>query len=302
MIQSVKTRWDRIFSVISPYIYVAPALIFFALFFAYPVYFGVKLSFHDWNGLTSINAMKYIGLGNYKELLTDPLFWRSFKNTVVFTVFTTILQMSFSFILAFSLWYFPLRFNRALRSIIFVPGIISMVILGLVWRELLSTEGMVNGTLSAITGSRVLIQWLGTPKIVLWTIILVDTWIFTGTNMILWLAGLLAIPSDLIDAAKIDGANVRQLVTYVVIPEIGHVTSLSLLLNIIGGFQAFAIVYVLTRGGPAHYSDLLTTYVFWIAFFSDGPQRFGYASAISVVMIVILLVFSYVRINMSKVL
>jgi ABC-type sugar transport system permease subunit len=120
--------------------------------------------------------------------------------------------------------------------------------------------------------------------------------------MILWLAGLLAIPSDLIDAAKIDGAKLRQMVGYVVIPLISHVTSLSLLLNVIGGFQAFGIVYVLTRGGPAHLSELLTTYVFWTAFFSDGPQRFGYASAIAVVMIIILLTFSFIRINMSKVL
>jgi len=177
-----------------------------------------------------------------------------------------------------------------------------MVILGLVWRDLLSTHGMVNNILSFISGAEVVSQWLGNPKTVLWTIILVDTWIFAGTNMILWLAGLLAIPSDLIDAAKIDGANVRQLVGYVVIPEISHVISLSLLLNVIGGFQAFAIVYVLTRGGPAHFSELLSTYVFWIAFFSDGPQRFGYASAISVVMIIILLTFSFIRIKLSRVL
>jgi ABC-type sugar transport system permease subunit len=120
--------------------------------------------------------------------------------------------------------------------------------------------------------------------------------------MILWLAGMLAIPSDLIDAAKIDGANVRQLVSRLVVPLLKQVTSLSLLLNIIGGFQAFAIVYVTSRGGPAHLSEVLATYVFWNAFYSAGPQRFGYASTIAAIMVIILLVFSFVRIRMSRIL
>lgn len=120
--------------------------------------------------------------------------------------------------------------------------------------------------------------------------------------MILWLAGMLAIPSDLLDAAKIDGANVRQLVRRVIAPLLSHVSSLSLLLNIIGGFQAFAIVYVTTRGGPAHQSEVLATYVFWNAFYSAGPQRFGYASTVAAIMVIVLLAFSFVRVRMSKIL
>ena len=107
---------------------------------------------------------------------------------------------------------------------------------------MLSNEGLVNGFLTALTGDKVAIQWLGNPRLVLWTIMAIDTWVFTGTNMILWLAGMLAIPSELLDAAKIDGANVRELVRHIVVPLLKHVYSLSLLLNIIGGFQAFAIV------------------------------------------------------------
>jgi ABC-type sugar transport system permease subunit len=302
MIRSIKRSWDRFFRVFSPYLYVAPALILFSLFFAYPVYFGFKLSFHEWNGLTSINNMKFVGLLNFQELMTDPLFWKSFKNTVIFSVVTTALQMSISFLLAFTLWYYPRRINKALRAIIFFPGVVSTVILGLTWRKLLSSYGMVNSIFSGITGTDVLIQWLGNPKLVLGSIIVVDTWIFTGTNMILWLSGLLGIPADVIDAAKIDGANIRQMIRRVILPLLSHVTSLSLILNIIGGFQAFSTVYVMTRGGPAHSSEVLATYVFWLAFYSSGPQRFGYASAVAVIMIVILIVFSYFRVRASKVL
>jgi ABC-type sugar transport system permease subunit len=297
-----KNSWETIRTQISPYLYIAPALIFFALFLAYPVYFAIKLSFHDWNGMTGLDAMKYVGLANYKELLSDNLFWLALRNTAIFTVVTTLAQMLLSFILAFALWYFTLPLKTTMRAIIFFPGIVSLVILGLIWRELLSTQGLINGFLGLLAGTDVTIQWLGNPKLALWTVITIDTWVFTGTNMILWLAGMMSIPSDLLDAARIDGANVRQLVRHVVGPLLSHVFSLSLLLNIIGGFQVFAIVYVTTHGGPAHQTEVLATYVFWNAFYSAGPQRFGYASAIATVMVVILLIFSYFRIKMSKIL
>ena len=299
---SPKYSWGKFAAATVPYLYVAPALIFFALFLAYPVYFALKLSFHEWNGLTSIDQMDYVGLANFKELLSDRLFWLSLKNTVLFAIVTTVAQMGISFLLAFALWYFPLPLNKMLRAIIFYPGVVSMVILGLIWREMLANEGLVNGFLTALTGDKVAIQWLGNPKLVLWTVMAIDTWIFTGTNMILWLAGMLAIPSELLDAARIDGANIRQLVRHIVVPLLRHVYSLSLLLNIIGGFQAFAIVYVTTRGGPAHQSEVLATYVFWNAFYSAGPQRFGYASTIAAFMVIVLLLFSYIRIRVGKLL
>jgi ABC-type sugar transport system permease subunit len=299
--KAVKGTLQRLFAWLAPYLYIAPAMIFFSLFLAYPVYFALKLSFYDWNGLTGLDHIKFIGLSNYQELVGDKLFWLSFWNTVKFSVVTTIAQMVLSFFLAFALWYFPLPFKKTLRSLIFFPGVVSMVILGLIWREMLSSEGLVNGLLSAVTGSNMTIQWLGNPNLVMWTVMAVDTWIFTGTNMVLWLAGMLSIPKDLIDAAKIDGANIRQLVWYVVSPLLKHVYSLSLLLNFIGGFQAFAIVYVTTRGGPAHLSEVLATYVFWLAFYSAGPQRFGYASAVASIIVIILLIFSYTRIRMSNI-
>jgi ABC-type sugar transport system permease subunit len=292
--------WRKFAASTTPYLYIAPAFIFFALFLAYPIYFALRLSLHQWNGLTGIDGMRYIGLANFEELLTDRLFWLSMKNTALFAVVTTIAQMTISFLLAFVLWYFPLPLKKTLRAIIFFPGIVSIVILGLIWREMLSSEGLVNALLGVFAGKDVSIQWFGNPKLVLWTIMAIDTWIFTGTSMILWLAGMMAIPSDLLDAAKIDGANVRQIVRNVVAPLLKHVFSLSLLINFIGGFQAFAIVYVTTRGGPAHQSEVLATYVFWNAFYSLGPQRFGYASAIATVMVTILLFFSYVRIRMGK--
>jgi len=299
---SLKHNSRKFITSIIPYLYIAPAFIFFALFLAYPVYFALRLSLHQWNGMTGFDGMRYIGLANFEELLTDRLFWLSMKNTALFAVVTTVAQMAISFLLAFALWYFPLPLKKTLRAIIFFPGIVSIVILGLIWREMLSSEGLVNTLLGVVAGKDVSIQWFGNPRLVLWTIMAIDIWIFTGTNMILWLAGMLAIPSDLLDAARIDGANVRQIVRRVVAPLLKHVFSLSLLINFIGGFQAFAIVYVTTRGGPAHQSEMLATYVFWNAFYSLGPQRFGYASAIATVMVMILLVFSYTRIRMGKVL
>lgn len=299
---SSKHIWSRCITAAVPYLYVAPALVFFALFLAYPVYFALMLSLHQWNGMTGMDGIRYIGLANFEELLTDRLFWLSMKNTFVFAIVTTVAQMAISFMLAFALWHFRLPLKKTLRAVIFFPGLVSIVILGLVWREMLSTEGLVNALLGVFAGTDVSIQWFGNPKLVLWTVIAIDTWIFTGINMILWLAGMMGIPSDLLDAARVDGANIWQMVRHVVAPLLKHVYSLSLLINFIGGFQAFAIIYVTTRGGPAHLSELLATYVFWNAFYSAGPQRFGYASAIATVMITILFVFSYARIRRSELL
>lgn len=292
----------RVISASGPYLYVLPALVLFGLFLAFPVYTAIDLSLRDWSGFSALGSARFIGLANFGDLLNDELFWLSLKNTVVFTIVTTVAQMAIGFVLAFALWYYSLPFAKSLRALIFFPSLVSMVIIGLIWREILSTDGLANNFLSLILGERIRVLWFGNARLVLWTIIWIDTFTYAGWSMVLWLAGMMDIPKEQMDAARIDGAGVSQLLRYVVLPGTEHVASLSLLLNLIGGFQAFAVVYVTTRGGPAHLSEVLSTYVFYNAFYQTGPQRVGYASAIATLMVLVLLVFSYVRIRQSKLL
>src|SRR5437763_10511497 len=135
---------------LTPYAYIAPAVVIFCLFLAYPVWFAVRLAFHEWNGLTPLDQMRYVGLQNFQGLFTDSIFQQALFNTTIFTVATTVLQMAIAFVLAFTLWYFKPRFAGIMRAVFFFPTVLSMVMVGLTWQQLLQLSGPINGALSAL--------------------------------------------------------------------------------------------------------------------------------------------------------
>lgn len=277
---------------LGPYLYVLPAFTIFGLFLAFPVGFAVWLAFHQWNGFLPLAKAPSVGFSNFKELGTDPVFREALKNTALFTVVSTAAQMAIAFLLAFALWFYKMRFSKFLRALYFFPTILSMVMVGLTWRQLLDQGGPVNSLFHA--------DWLGSPNLVLWTIIWVSTWQWSGWTMILYLAGMVGIPNEVIEAAKLDGASSFSILRTIVFPMVRHVTALALLLNVIGGFQVFDTIYVMTGGGPNHASEVLGTYSFWEAFSAYGPGQLGYAAAIAVAMVVVLFVFSFARVRLSR--
>jgi ABC-type sugar transport system permease subunit len=287
-------RWE---GRVAPYFYVLPALTFFTLFLAFPVGFAFWLSLHSWDGLTSLSQAPYVGFSNFTEAFHDPIFWQSFRDTVLFTVATTAFQMAVAFLLAFTLWFFKLRFASLLRAIYFFPAVLSMVFVGLLWRQLLTGGGAID-TLAGHIGLHV--QWLADPSVVMWVVIWVTNWQWTGWSMILFLAGMVGIPNDIVEAAKIDGASSFRVLRTIAVPLLRPVTALVMLLNVIGGFQVFDTIYVMTGGGPAHASEVLGTYAYWLGFAQFGPGELGYAATIAVLMVAVLFVFSYMRIRMAR--
>lgn len=283
---------------LSGYAYVAPAVLIFVFFLAFPVAFAVWLAFHSWNGLTPLGDAAYIGFSNFKDLIHDEVFRQALKNTVFFTAVTTALQMLVAFLLAFTLWYYKIRFANLLRGLFFFPTVISMVVVGLTWHQMLVVGGPVSEVFASLGLDN--IGWLTNSNLVMWVVAWVSTWQWAGWTMVLMLAGMMGVPNQLVQAAKIDGAGGFAIARTIVLPLIGHVTALALLLNVIGGFQVFDTIYVLTGGGPNHASEVLGTYTYWQAFSAFGPGELGYASAIAVMMILVLFVFSYVRIRMSQ--
>jgi ABC-type sugar transport system permease subunit len=173
-----------------------------------------------------------------------------------------------------------------------------MVFVGLTWQQLLAVGGPVDGLLAVFGASHV--SWLSTPDLVLWVVVWVASWQWSGWTMVLFLAGMMGQPKEAIEAAQIDGAGTFAIATRVVIPMQRPVIALALLLNVVGGFQVFDTIYVLTGGGPNHASEVVGTYTYWQAFSAYGPGQLGYASAISVVMTVILFGFAYTRVRMSR--
>ena len=280
------------------YLYVAPALIVFCLFLAFPVGFATWLAFHEWTGLTAISAAPWVGLSNFRGLWSDVLFRQALWHTVLFAVASTILQMGIAFLLAFTLWYYRLRFSGFLRAFFFFPTVISMVFVGLTWQQLLTFGGPIDGLFKALGVGH--IDWLSNPNVVMWVVVWVSNVAVVRLDDGALPGGDDGPSSELVEAAKIDGAGDFAIARRVVFPLLRYVTALALLLNVIGGFQVFDTIYVLTGGGPNHASEVLGTYSYWEAFSGFGPGELGYASAMAVVMIIVLFVFAYVRIRMAR--
>ena len=299
--EAASERWAgevRYKDALAGYLFVSPALIVFLLFLAYPVCFSLWLSFRQWNGFTPLDQAPFVGLANFVALAADRVFHKAALNTVIFAVASTALQMVVAFFLAFTLWYHQLRFATFLRALFFFPTVISMVFVGLTWQQLLAVDGPVDGLLAIFGASHV--SWLANPDLVLWVVVWVASWQWAGWTMVLFLAGMMSQPPEVIEAALIDGASTFDIATRVVIPIQRPVIALALLLNVVGGFQVFDTIYVLTGGGPNHASEVVGTYTYWQAFSAYGPGQLGYASAISVVMTVILFAFAYARVRMSS--
>jgi ABC-type sugar transport system permease subunit len=273
-------------------------MMLFILFLAFPIGFAVWLSFRQWNGFTPLNQAPFVGFGNFAALLEDGVFHKALRNTVLFAATSTAVQMAIAFVLAFTLWYYTLRFSVFFRALFFFPTVISMVFVGLTWQQLLGVGGPVDALLGVLGVQHV--AWLSNPDLVLWVIVWVSSWQWAGWTMVLFLAGMMSLDRELIEAAHLDGAGSFTIAVEVVAPLLHHVIALALLLNVIGGFQVFDTIYVLTGGGPNHASESLGTYTYWLAFSAYGPGELGYASAATVLMTLALFVFAYFRVRMSR--
>jgi ABC-type sugar transport system permease subunit len=278
--------------------FVAPALLLFAAFIAFPVGFALWLSLHSWDGFVPVTQARWVGIDNFRALIDDIVFRTAVRNTTLYAVLSTVVQVGVGFVLAFALWHLQPRLSGAMRALIFLPTVLSMVVVGAAWSHMLAYDGPVNGVLGVIGVSPV--GWLSDPEIVKYVIVWVASWQWAGWTMVLLLAGMLGIPRELVEASAIDGASSFTVARRVVAPLMRPVLGLAVLLNVIGAFQVFDTVYVLTGGGPNHASEMLGTYSYWIAFSGSGPGDLGYAASLSVVMIAALFAFAIVRIRMSR--
>lgn len=261
-----------------------PALILFGVFVIYPIFYIFAASLYEWDG---INQAVYVGLQNYIEMLTDDRAFRvAIRNSLYWTVLTIFPQMILGFVLA-SLLTSGIPFQNAFRVIFFMPAIISPVVLGIIWQRIYAPFGGLLADLAWETGARFLMQpYLSDPKIAIFSAIAVNVWQWTGFSMLMYVAGLNSLPREVLSAAEVDGAGSLQRTRYIVLPMLRHVHQTLILLGVIGTLQTFALVYMLTKGGPNHATEMLPTYIFQKAFTLQGM---GYASALAVALLAIAL-------------
>jgi raffinose/stachyose/melibiose transport system permease protein len=266
-------------------LFLLPALVLFVGLVLLPMLLGVYTSLFKWNGFGAPTS--FVGLGNFVRLLEDAVFLGDLKRGLVLVLLSVLVQLPVALGLALLLNQ-RLRFRGLYRLIFFAPYVLSEVITGILFTMVLSpTGGLVNRVFEVfgVAGQ----TWLSDPDSVLLALFFVTSWKYFGFHMILYLAGRQEIPPDLTEAAMMDGASTWQIFRNVTLPLLGPTIRISVFLSIIGAVQLFDIVWVLTGGGPIHASETMA-----VTMFQHGFRRYevGYASAISVAIFSISLVFA----------
>jgi len=261
--------------------FVAPAAIFFGFFLLLPVLAVVAMAFTRWTGF-DVGAVAWSGVHNFGSLGRDPVFAKALWHTVLFVVLSTIFLNAFGLGLALVVDS-RVRGHDFLRVAMFLPLGISPVVTAVLWQQLLGPYGFVNSLLENVLGiTHTPIGFLGTPNLAFATVIAAAIWQYSGYNMLLYYAGLQTLPRERMEAAAIDGARALSRIRWVVVPHLRPIMAVAVVLNMIGGWKVFDLVYVLTQGGPNRATEVLSTYLYQQAF---SFNSLGYASAIALVII-----------------
>jgi len=269
-------------------ILLGPALVVFLAFVILPVILAAYYGFFSWSGYGP--PTDFVGLRNYITILTDPDFHEALGHNFFIVVFSLVLQGPLALGLALLLNR-KLRFQSAIRVLIFVPYVISEVVVGLGWSLMLQTTGAVNGLLEKIGLGFLRADWLADPSVAIWTLMLIITWKYVGFAVILFLAGLQGIPEELSEAAAIDGASYWQIQRHIVLPLMGPTIRIWAFLSIIGSLQLFDLVWIIWGQYVASTAGTSTMATYMVAN-GRNAGSFGYGSAVAVVMFLISLVIA----------
>jgi raffinose/stachyose/melibiose transport system permease protein len=288
---------DR-FPQILPWLFLAPALTVYTVVVVYPMVYSVYLSLFRWDGISPDKV--FVGIQNYVSLLTtNDVFWIALKNNSIWLVAALFLPTSIG--LGFALLLnLKLRGSHIFRSLFYFPAVLSLAVVGLIWSWIYHpTLGVLNKTLAAIGMKGLQHNWLSDPQIAIYPVIIAATWNAVGLPMLLFLAGLQTIPSELIEAAKVEGAGPIRRFYYVTFPLLRETTLIVLAITAINALKAYDIVYAMTYGGPANKTQLLST---WMYFLTYNYNTVGQGTAIAVILFVLTLIFAipYLRIMTRK--
>jgi multiple sugar transport system permease protein len=271
-------------------LFLLPFLVAYVLFLIWPIILGFRMSFFNWS-LVSSGARKFLGLGNYRELLGDPVFWSSLWHTLLFTILSTPPLVLIALVLAmlvnrvrFAQWFFRFSF--------FAPFVLPVSVVALIWIWLFQPGyGLINSYLTSLGLGEV--SWLTDENVAMITVVIVTVWWTVGFNFVLYLAGLQEIPTDLYDASAVDGASALEQTRWVTIPLLSRTTVLVVVLQILASLKVFDQIYVMYTQGGLNYpvTRPIVGYVYDQGFTS---YRVGYGSAMSYAFFLIILLVSLV--------
>ncbi len=270
------------------WLYLLPGLLIYLGFTFYPILETVRTSFYEWNGFSA--QRDWIGLRNYQALFSDTQFISAFLHNLVFILFYCILPVFIGLLLASVLSRKALPGMTFFRTVLFLPQVISMVVVGVIWRWIFNPQfGPLNVLLNALGLSGLTRAWLGDFALALPAVGSIGTWVQYGFCMILFLAGMQHISEEYYEASSLDGANAFQQFVHITIPGLRAEIGVALVTTIIAALRVFDLVYVTTRGGPGNATLVVGFLIYRSAF---QQNRIGYASAIATILMLIILVIS----------
>ena len=270
------------------FLFCLPNILFFLVFFVAPAVVGIWYSFTNYNGL---KKMDFVGLENYITLFQDAEFYKVLFNTAKFVLVFVPAGYVVALGLAVLLSADAMKGSTILRILVYWPTLLSTIMVGLTWKWIFGENfGLLNYLLEQMGIPR--IGWASNPGAAFFTSVIASVWAGCGTNMLIFIGALKQIPEELKEAARIDGANSWQIFKAITIPHLRPVTFMVLILSMITGFKEFAMVQTLTNGGPGTATTYMIQYIYTTGF---TKLRVGYASAVSMVLFVILMVLSFVQ-------
>lgn len=276
--------WQRYRMTITPWLFLAPAILFFLTYVIVPIFQSFGISLLEWDGL---GQAEYVGLRNYEELYYDPAFYTSLKNNVLWLLLYLLAIPAGLFIALFLNQ--TIAGIRIYKSLFFFPFVISQVVVGLVFSWFYDpTFGLLNVMLGWFGAGP--INVLGDDRYVTYGIIAAGLWPQTAYCMILYLTGLNAVDPEQVEAGRLDGAKGLRMLWYVVLPQLRPATFIAFVVTIIGALRSFDLISIMTNGGPFGASRVLSFYMFEVAL-SEYGFRMGYGAAIAVVLFLIMLCF-----------
>jgi ABC-type sugar transport system permease subunit len=276
------------------YLWVSPALVLYAIFTLTPLIAGVYLAMLRWDG---IKPAKFIGLDNFERMLHDEKLRVALMHNVQYAIGTVIGKNLLALGLALLLSQ-ALRGRAVYRTALFLPVVMSFVVVGILWTWIYNDDfGLVNNLLRSVHLGGLAQDWLGDTRIALWSLIAVDIWKWYGFHMVIYLAGLQTIPAEYYEAARLDGASRWRQLTGITIPLLKPVIVVNVTLSLLGAMNVFDIPYVMTEGGPANSTNVAALHMYVQAF---KFNRLGYGSAISYGLFTLITVIALVQLKLMS--
>jgi multiple sugar transport system permease protein/raffinose/stachyose/melibiose transport system permease protein len=268
------------------YVFALPALILFLMFVAYPILWVIDESLNPANGAG-------LSMSAYNAVLADPVFWTALWNMTVWGAITIPVQMAIGGLIAYFIERHTFLLKGFFRTMFFLPVVTSVSVVAIVWVQIYAPYYGVGQEYLKYIGIRMSNSPLGDPHMAIYALIVVNIWQWTGFSMLMYIAGIASLPTEVLDAAKVDGATGWRLGIHVVIPMLAPATRSLLLLGVLGTLQTFPIVQLMTVGGPNHASEVFGTFIFKESFILNDAQKGG---ALSVIVLVLALALSLIQI------